>query len=519
MRVVFRFFAFFAFFALAFIASSGAAYADIYQRMLLLSGTVTVGPGGSGEIPTRCLDEFAHEPASGLGYKSVAAGLGTTTVQVGTAPPISLQQALDQGVVTLEGFDGRAYTKLRVINPNPTQQVRVVVSSPTVVAPNESYPVEDLQGVYGALSTYEHLKPDPLDKEVMRRLSLAERLEFAQSEANALAARDNSNIWRLRKEHAEKSITQESRDSLKKAMISADAAAMYDQLVKRSIRGGSRDAAFLLLRNMGAAGPVHAIFTGSGDALVTEPFEPLGDVYQKAYTRWTAAIGGRPPVMALAGRGSRSDFDVTNVLLAVAAAGSGGSGGIIVQTPIGFPDPPEGWRPFSIASSTMTDLVTAPNRGGPPGGSSAVSIGGAGGPPQAVLAAAERERGPYKYTETFERGEATAYARQKITIATMAAAIHRFLGRQDAKLESPQTVLQRLKREVERDLNRLYVRLPTLRDAERGGRPGADLEATVDGTRGQWEMAAVDSDTDTGAISTTIVREANTGILQRNRSR
>lgn len=510
MRVVFRFFAFL---AIAIIGSSCSAYAEIYQRMLLLSGTVTIGPGGSGEIPTRCLDQFAHEPSKGLGYKNVAANLGTTTVQVGSKPPIPLQQALDQGIISLEGFDGSTYLKLRVVNPDSTQSVRVVVSSPTVVMPNESYPAEDLQEVYGALATYQHLKPDPPDKDALRGLSQAERREFARREANATARTDNDKIWQLREEFAAKSISQEKRDSLTKAMISADAAAMYDLLVHRSI--GSGTAAFLVLRRIGGA---HAIFTGSGNPLITEPLEPLGDVYQRANTRWTAAMGSRPTVLALAGWGSHSDFDVTNVLLAVAAAGSGGSGGIIIQTPSGFPEPPEGWRPFSIVSSGNTDLISASGKGGPPGGNSSPAGGGSGAPPKTVLAAAEKGGGPYKYTEKFERGEATAYAKREMTISTMAAAIHRLFSREEVKTEPPQIVLERLKQEVERDLNRLYARMPGLRDAEKGGRPGADLEGTVDGTRGQWEMAVIDRKSP-GGISTNVVREANIGILQRSGSR
>lgn len=501
---------FYAFIAFAFVMSGCGARAELYQRMLLLAGSVTVGGGGSGEIPTRCLDQFSHQPPTGLSYKSVPAGLGQATVRVGSNPPITLQRAIKQGIISLEGFDGVAYTKLRIKNRNPSQTLRVTVSTPTVILPDQGYPDEDLKGVYGALASYQHRKVDPPDEAVLSGMSPQEKRDFVSRQATAVAMFDNSDIWRLRQTQASEALNRDSREKLAKAGISADAAAMYDLLVQRNIRRGAAPA-FLVLRSQGLDddGAAHAIFTGSGDPIISLPFKPLGDAYDEARARWKASVGNRPTVMALAGDGSRSDFDVTNVLLAVASAGSGGSGGSIIQSPTTYPDPPESWRPFPIVSSTNAHLVTAPGGNepskGPPSDGPTGSGGGSGGSPPAVLAADNR-RGPYKYTEKFERGEATAYARQEMTIATMAAAIRRFLRGEESKTLSPPIALQRLKAEVEGDLDDLYGSIPPLRNAEKGGRPGADLEATVDGTRGRWVMADDDPATRGKARRRALVR-------------
>jgi len=507
MRAAFRLCAYF---ALAIFATSCDAYAEIFQRMLLLSGTITVGGGGSGEIPSRCLDVFASTPERGLSYTSVATGLGSATVRVGSNPPIPLQQALQQGILSLEGFDGKSHTKLRITNPNPAQSVQIDVSSPTIVAPDESYPVDDLKGVYGALANYQQFKIDPPDDQLLSGMSSAQRKEYIEFQTELAAKIDNRKIWQLRRENASNAISPESRDKLVKAGLSAEGAAMYEALVRLNLKRS--DPAFIVFRTSAEGGRGHAIFTGSGVPLIVGPFEPLGAAYAEARKRWRSAVGEKPTAMALAGRGSLSDFDVTNVLLAAAAGGSGGNGGIILNSPSGFPEPPKGWKPFEITNSTSTQLLAGFGKG-PPSDGSTLPPSGSGGLPPAVLAGYEK-RGPYKYTQKFSRGEATAYAKREITIATMAAAIRRFLRGDSVNTADAQAVLEDLKQEVQHDLDNLYRRVPNVREQEKGGRPGADLEATVDGSRRQWNMAVNSSDINNVPNSRSAVREANNEPVQ-----
>jgi hypothetical protein len=467
--------------------------------MLMLTGDFSIGAGGSGELPTRCLDLSSNAPARGLAYQSAPSGFGSTTVQVGSSPPIPLQQALDHGVISIEGLDGSKYTKLRIRNLNPEQSVRVLVSSPTVLSPDKTYPSEDLADVYRKkLASYKHRQVNPPPENLVRSMSPAQRDDFLQKLPDITAKLDNQDIWRLRETEAAKALSVGSRRALAGAGVTADAAALYNLLVKRSITNASNPV-FMALRNNTKDGPSHVILTGSGEPIVSQPYAAVGDALEAARSRWKATNGNKPLHMVLTTTHealvTSSDLDVSYMLLAV-AAGGGGIGGIIVGGAPGFPDPPEGWRPFAIQNSHGTQLIgpstpAPPPNSGPPPGSAANPP-----PPTNPILVAEDRRGPYKYTEAFQRGEVTAYARREVTIATMATAIHRFLknliDRQPTATLSTEEVLETLKGEVEDDLDDLYDDVPALRNREKGGRPGAELEATVDGTRRTWVMANSD---------------------------
>ncbi|WP_374309144.1 hypothetical protein [Methylocella sp.] len=106
----------------------------------------------------------------------------------------------------------------------------------------------------------------------------------------------------------------------------------------------------------------------------------------------------------------------------------------------------------------------------------------------ATLAATPRG-GPYKYNQKFERGEVTAYARQELTISYMAAAIRSFIRNLSSSSLRGAEAMNALHAEVEEDLDDLYDSVIGLRGIEAGGRPGAYLEGTIDGSSGQWRMA------------------------------
>ena len=97
--------------------------------------------------------------------------------------------------------------------------------------------------------------------------------------------------------------------------------------------------------------------------------------------------------------------------------------------------------------------------------------------------------GPYKYKEKFARGEVTAYARGELTISYMAGAIHSFVRNLGSSSLRGADAMNALHAEVEEDLDDLYDSVSGLRAIETGGRPGAYLEGTIDGSSGQWRMA------------------------------
>jgi hypothetical protein len=170
-------------------------------------------------------------------------------------------------------------------------------------------------------------------------------------------------------------------------------------------------------------------------------------------------------------------------MMAVAAAGAGGGGAgfDVVQNNV-FPEPHEPWRPLAIMMEGGGQRLM-----GSPPGPQLGGFGGGGGGPSTL--GAVRPGGPYKYKQKFARGEVTAYARRELTISYMAGTIRSFIRNLGSSSLQGADAMNALHAEVERDLDDLYDSVIELRPIETGGRPGAYLEGTIDGSSGQWRMA------------------------------
>lgn len=441
------------------------ALAEIYQRMLLVPGNVTIAGGGGGNIPARCLDLFSKTPRRDLAFQTALVGSANTQVRVGNGAPIPMQDAINRKLVALEG-DGLSHEKLRVRNLT-NETLQIVTSGLTILAPDNSYPSEDLADVLPQL---------------------------AQA-----ASGDQFEIWGLRRAQSAKSYSREQLGKLGQAYLSPDNAAFYQALVKRNLVNQST-AAILLVRTDTPAGPTHALFSGKGQPVIANAFDPIGELYASALTQWKATYPQAPLTVALAARppaGIRIEdlpemaqrFDATYLLLAAAAAGSGGggSGGIIVKNPASFPEPPRGWKAFTIRSEAGKDVI------GPPPSPPPQQLGGGGGGGGGFAMLATMDRGgPYEYAEKFQRGEAHAYARQAPVITSMGASIHRVVTSDALETLSKEELLTSLETSVRSDLDKLYRLNPVLQQVEKGGRPGAFLEATVDGAAGKFQMAIIE---------------------------
>jgi hypothetical protein len=470
-----------------FFALIGALSPDSYQRMLLMASNVTIIAGGGGEIPTRCLDLFSHGPKPGLHYQFALAGSNNTQVKIGNSPPIPLQDALDRKLLAIDGADDGGFTKLKVTNLT-TQPLQIVTSDLTVIAPDNTYPSEDIIDIFSALASRKSPELPFLDPNRLKNLSpsqLQREMRLAEGRRQMM---DQFTIWGMREKQAQSSLSESERDKLRQASLSADAAAFYNALVKRSLQN-RQDAALLLIRTETAAGPVHSLFSGSGAPVVSDPFGPIGELYSSALNSWKASVPDTPLTFAIAssGRIAPNKFDPTYLLLAAAAAGSGGgSGGVIVTNPALFPEPPSGWKAFSITDSAGNKLIGPPD---PPTPSGAGSGGGTGGGGIALIVT-EGKRGPYEYREKFSRGEAHAFARQEVVISTMGSTIHRVLTSTEAQTLDKNALIRQLELSVRSDLDdQLYRLYPAIQAAEKGGRPGAYLQTSVDDATGQIEMA------------------------------
>lgn len=125
-----------------FVVSPAVAAA---QRMLVLAtaGSVTIGPGGSNDLPARCLDSYRSSPGGQDRFVAAPASLGSTTVRVGNAQPVPLQSVLDDGRLSVFG----AGTEYVSVQNNTTDTIALSVPSASVLAPDSAPETDDLTGL------------------------------------------------------------------------------------------------------------------------------------------------------------------------------------------------------------------------------------------------------------------------------------------------------------------------------------------------------------------------------------
>ena len=156
---------------LCIIVFAASAQADTFQRLLILPQTITIAGGGADVLRTHCLDEFAHAPPGGASYGYAPVDFGNATVTVGSGPPLTLQQAIDTRKVRVEGFGpgpngwGNKYDKIKIISLVPNAEVKISVLSPSVIAPDQGYPIEDLREIYPQIVTNTNELIATIDKE------------------------------------------------------------------------------------------------------------------------------------------------------------------------------------------------------------------------------------------------------------------------------------------------------------------------------------------------------------------
>jgi hypothetical protein len=134
---------------LMMMASTHGHAAEVkHQRMLLAPGVYTMLPSGHYDADAFCLDESLAAPLPGDPLSNAPASLGEAVVTVEGASPLSLQAAVDQHVIQVEGLGGLDYSHVRIMNLSSTKNVQVIVKTPSVLAERKDSPMEDLQKFY-----------------------------------------------------------------------------------------------------------------------------------------------------------------------------------------------------------------------------------------------------------------------------------------------------------------------------------------------------------------------------------
>ena len=467
---------------LLMILFAASAQADTFQRLLILPQTITIAGGGTDILRTHCLDQFAHAPPGGMSYGYAPLDFGTATVTVGSGPPLTLQQAIDTKKIRLEGFgtgrysDENEYDKIKVISLVPGAEVKISVPTPSIIAPDQGYPVGDLRESYSQIVANTNALMAMIDKETKGLTGL----DTFKKKRDILSDGQRA-IWKFRQDSSAHKLSNDQADRLSSLGMRADQSEFYNEIVKYGLQGAN--GAFFVMRADTNEGPVHALYTGDGPPAVSAPYGSLGKLYQSLTTAWSTHYAGTRPRISFGGRGTAKDFDTSSLMMAVAAAGGGGAGIDVVQNDA-FPEPDEPWQPFALMTEGGKSLM-----GSPPAPPSAASSAGGGGGGVPSTLAATGPRGPYRYKQKFERGEVTAYARRELTISYMAGAIRSFIRNLGSSSLRGADAMNALHAEVEEDLDGLYDSVSGLKAIEAGGRPGAYLEGTIDGSSGQWRMA------------------------------
>jgi hypothetical protein len=246
---------------IVFVAS---AEADTFQRLLILPQTITIAGGGADILHTHCLDRFAHAPPGGASYGYAPSDLGNATVTVGSGPTLTLQQAIDTKRIRVEGFgNGRysdslrylagssqmthlpssnQYQKIRIINLVPDVALKISIPSPSIIAPDNGYPVDDLRGIYPKIIAVTNELIDNIDKEV-NLLSWLE--EFKKK--SYLLYYGQEDIWKLRRDNSAHKLSDHEAERLSSIGVPADESEFYNETVKYGL-GHEGKGAFFVMR-------------------------------------------------------------------------------------------------------------------------------------------------------------------------------------------------------------------------------------------------------------------------------
>ncbi len=126
-------------------AAPAPAAAAGFQRMVIAPGCYALAPGKSLEVPAYCLDQSMAPPASGAILANAPQSFGATLVKTAAGGGLTLQAALEQHLLQVEGAGSDARVSLRNLTESPLE---ICVTTPTVIMANGNYAIGDLPKLY-----------------------------------------------------------------------------------------------------------------------------------------------------------------------------------------------------------------------------------------------------------------------------------------------------------------------------------------------------------------------------------
>lgn len=299
----------------AFVLNCPATTVAAPQRMLLLPSlqAITIPPGGQSHIPAMCLDSYADTPQFSDKFTYAPANLNSVTVQQGAGPAMSLQTALDQGIVVLRGTGD--YSEVLIGNLTSSQNVKVTVSKSSVLAPDAAYVTADLEPLAEVGTSTVDFDQDDLWN-----------------------ARENPNA--AARYLGLPSTALDDRPSF----ALSDMAAFQNFVAYHNRTVGLGGQAFAIQRVLGAGGVEYQLYDGENSVILAQGNHNLDSIAKAILER--NKLTGKTARVVLGGEGDEADFEAAKMTLETSAEG----GGILV--PLSFipapPDfPPMGGSDFS----------------------------------------------------------------------------------------------------------------------------------------------------------------------------
>jgi hypothetical protein len=130
-------------------AGCGRAEAAATQRMIIPPGCYSLAPGDHYDVSAYCIDQSFAAPASGavLGYAPASFGEAAVVIEGGI--PLTLQAALEQHLIAIEGLGDHLRVRLKNLT---AQKLQICIRAPTVVMGNGDYYSGDLPQIYDAIA-------------------------------------------------------------------------------------------------------------------------------------------------------------------------------------------------------------------------------------------------------------------------------------------------------------------------------------------------------------------------------
>jgi len=118
------------------------------QRMVMAPGCYVLRPGKYDDVSAFCLDQSRSAPSSGAVLSNAPPGLGDAVIKAKDGSRVTLQSALAQNMIQLEGLGDDLHVRIRNLTG---MQLEICINAPTVVMESGNSYSGDLAKIYGQI--------------------------------------------------------------------------------------------------------------------------------------------------------------------------------------------------------------------------------------------------------------------------------------------------------------------------------------------------------------------------------